>query len=130
MPEDCPLVSECGKRELQRWCRGARGAYVRSLSVVQLYGIALCDHPTVGSAAWWGSGVPVRQAARANMTLAQWAAQQGIAPPAPAVLAAAAAAGQQPNAVVMAWAVALAPPQQQPQQQPQQPPPPVAQGQG
>lgn len=125
MPEDCPLVSECGQRELWRWCRGARGAYVRSLSVVQLYGISLCDHSTIGSAEWHQAGVPARHAARANLTLPQWAAQQGHAPPAPAaLLAAAAAAGQQPNAVVMAWAVAMAPPQQP------QPPPPVAQGQG
>ena len=137
MPEDCPLVSECGRYWLWPGCRGARGAYVRSLSAVFLYGIAMCDHPTIGSAAHWQAGVPVRQAARANLSLAAWAAQQGLAPPAPAaLLAAAQAAGQQPNPIVLAWAVALAAPPVQPQPQlqlqpqPQQPPPPVGQGEG
>ena len=96
MPEGCRVVNENGTQELWVGLRGARGAYVRSLSMVVLYGIALCDHPRIGSAAWWQSGAPARHALRANMNLAQWAAAQGLAPPNPAALQApAAAAGQQ-----------------------------------
>lgn len=60
----------------------ARGAYVRSLGAIALNGLSLCDHPGVGSVAWWAAGYPHRHAQRANLPLAVWAAAQGLVPPA------------------------------------------------
>ena len=64
----------------------ARGAFVRSLKAVVLHGIALCDHSQVGSAEWWASGVPGRHAARAGLSLAEWAERQGMVIPTPTAL--------------------------------------------
>ena len=50
----------------------ARGVWVRSEGSLFSSGIAVCDHPKVGSAAWWSNGVPVRHAARQQVTMREY----------------------------------------------------------
>ena len=65
-----------------------------------LHGIALCDHSQVGSAEWWASGVPGRHAARAGLSLAEWAERQGMVIPTPTALRDASA---RPNPELLHW---------------------------
>ena len=53
------------------------------MQAIALNGIALCDHPAIGSLAWWASGIPARQAARRQMTILEWIQQQGHVLPQP-----------------------------------------------
>jgi len=116
----------CGRALPDEWCQDysshARGAYVRSWSVVFLFGISLCDHPGVGTDEWWRTSAR-RQAARAGITLAQWAHQHGMHVPVALV-----PLGQAVIApvVVAPVGVLAGPPPPPPQQPPQPPPPPAA----
>ena len=116
--------ARCGRALPDEWWQDysshARGAYVRSWSVVFLFGISLCDHPGVGTDEWWRTSAR-RQAARAGITLAQWAHQHGMHVPVALV-----PLGQAVIAPVVVAPVGVLAGPPPPQQPPQPPPPPAA----